>query len=276
MTDGSLSTVRIGGVPEHFNLPWHLAIEAGDPARLGIALEWRDYSSGTGAMLAGLASGEIDLAVLLTEGAALGIGRGLPIDPVSLYTTSPLIWGIHVAPSSRYLRAADLEGARFAISREGSGSHLMSLALALEQDWPTGSLEFVIVDDLPGAVAAFREARADVFLWEHFTTQPAVDAGAFRRIGDFVSPWPAWTLCGRRGIPDAVRGALDSLLGQVALQARRLRASDTAAATIANRYGLEPEAVGRWLETTQWVHGPMPPAGALADARRMLDAAGAR
>lgn len=275
MSDSATTVLRIGGVPEHFNLPWHLAIEAGDTRRRGIAVDWVEYSTGTGAMLADLSADRLDLAVLLTEGAALGLARDLPLTAVSLYTTSPLIWGIHVPPRGGAKAPADLAGARFAISRHGSGSHLMSLAMALEHGWAIDTLEFVVVDNLPGAVAAFREGRADVFLWEHFTTQPEVDRGAFGRIGDFIAPWPAWTICATRGAWSAERDAIEALIAAAAGQAARLKSDPGAAALIAGRYGLEPAAVSEWLDRTEWVSQLTPPDAALTQARRMLETAGA-
>ncbi len=43
--DGSTPAVRrrplrVGGVPEHFNLPWHIAIERGLFAKHGVDVEW--------------------------------------------------------------------------------------------------------------------------------------------------------------------------------------------------------------------------------------------
>ena len=58
----SAIALRVGGVPEHFNLPWHLAIEAGVPRDLGIDLTWRDYPDGSGAMAAALRARELDAA----------------------------------------------------------------------------------------------------------------------------------------------------------------------------------------------------------------------
>ena len=50
--------IRIGGVPEHFNLPWHDVIaDARD-----YASTWRDYPGGSGAMIDALASDELDVA----------------------------------------------------------------------------------------------------------------------------------------------------------------------------------------------------------------------
>jgi ABC-type nitrate/sulfonate/bicarbonate transport system substrate-binding protein len=265
--------LRIGGVPEHFNLPWHLAMESG--ATRECPLDWRDYTSGTGEMLADLAAGTLDLAVLLTEGAALGIARGLPITAVSLYTRSPLIWGVHTVPGSRFAAIDDLRGARFAISRTGSGSHLMSLALALQQGWPVAAQRLVVVGDLAGARAAFREDRADALLWEHFTTEPEIEAGRFRRIGDFVAPWPAWVLCARRPDGDERPAAIAHLCAVVAAAAAGLVADPSCARLIASRYGLREAAVLAWLARTEWVRGVESPEQALGAARRMLEAAGA-
>ena len=55
--------LRIGGVPEHFNLPWHLGLEERRFARSGVDLEWRDYPGGSGAMAKALRVGDLDGAV---------------------------------------------------------------------------------------------------------------------------------------------------------------------------------------------------------------------
>jgi ABC-type nitrate/sulfonate/bicarbonate transport system substrate-binding protein len=275
MSHAQPQQLRIGGVPEHFNLPWRLAIEAEPLAGLGVRVDWTDYAAGTGAMLAELAANRLDAAILLTEGAALGIGRGQPIEAVSLYTTTPLIWGVHVPPAQSVESVADLRGRRIAISRPGSGSHLMSLALAIEQSWPVAELKFEIVDDLAGAIRAFQQGRAEVFLWEHFTTAPHVDVGDFRRVGDFLSPWPAWTVCIAAAMDHEARQSFARLFTAVAEQAGALVSNPDRAALIGARYGLNEAAVEEWLRRTEWVSGPVSPTRALADATAMLRAAGA-
>jgi hypothetical protein len=37
-----MTTLKIAGVPEHFNLPWHLCIDSGEFAETKINLEWTD------------------------------------------------------------------------------------------------------------------------------------------------------------------------------------------------------------------------------------------
>ena len=49
-----LAPLRVGGVPEHFNLPFHLAQEQGLFAKHGVEVEFINESKGTGAMLASL------------------------------------------------------------------------------------------------------------------------------------------------------------------------------------------------------------------------------
>ena len=42
-----MTTIKVAGVPEHFNLPWHLAIENGAFTQEDIDLQWQDYPGGS-------------------------------------------------------------------------------------------------------------------------------------------------------------------------------------------------------------------------------------
>ena len=54
--------IKIGGVPEHFNLAWYLTLKNGEYKNEGINLRWTDYPGGTGEMCKALKNKEIDLA----------------------------------------------------------------------------------------------------------------------------------------------------------------------------------------------------------------------
>ena len=245
-------TLQVGGVPEHFNLPWQLALEQRRFESLGIDLTWRDYPGGSGAMAKALREGEVDAALLLSEGAVAAVTDGVELEIVSRYTDSPLIWGIHVPAASRFRAVAELKGARYAISRKGSGSHLIAFVHARVEGWPVDGLSLVTVGNLDGAVDAFAAGSADVFFWEKFMTKPLVDAGRFRRIGEFKAPWPAFVVCAPRGLEKDRRAALGRALGIALDEARALRARPDAAQLIAERYGLASADVAEWLETTRW------------------------
>jgi ABC-type nitrate/sulfonate/bicarbonate transport system substrate-binding protein len=249
--------LRIGGVPEHFNLPWHLLLEARGGAQLAIEAKWQDFPEGSGAMAAALRENRLDLAMLLTEGAVVGAAAaadGFKI--VSLYTESPLIWGIH-APADVELRSvADIRGKRYAISRRGSGSHLMSFVHAREQGWPTDALDFVVVRDMQGAIDAFAAGAADVFFWEKFMTKPAVDSGRFRRVGEFIAPWPAFVVCASNAALAQYGSAITALLQTVCKFATDLATRNDAAELVARRYRLQLEDARAWLAATRWASRP--------------------
>jgi sulfonate transport system substrate-binding protein len=120
-----MKKVNIGGVPEHFNLAWYLTLKDGEYKEEGINLRWKDYHGGTGQMCKALRNKEIDIAVILTEGIIKDIIDGNNCKIVQVFVQSPLIWGIHVKAKSSFHSIADLKGTRAAISRYGSGSHLM-------------------------------------------------------------------------------------------------------------------------------------------------------
>ena len=275
--------LRIGGVPEHFNLPWHLSLQARRFESLGVDVTWRDYAGGSGAMAKALRDGELDAALLLTEGAVAAVTDGVPLDIVSLYTDSPLVWGIHVPAASHFHAVAELKGARYAISRTGSGSHLMAFVHARAQGWNVTRLTLVAVGNLDGAVTAFEAGRADVFFWEKFMTKPLVDAGKFRRVGEFAAPWPAFVVCAARALDAERRAALARIVAVVLEEASALGKRADAARLIATRYGLESADAEEWLRSTRFsarvgvTSSDIAPAcmalGALGVLPRVVDAA---
>ena len=241
-------------MPEHFNLPWHRLIETRGPERVGVELLWRDYPEGSGAMAGALRAQQLDAAMLLTEGAVAGAAVG-GFKIVSLYTESSLIWGIHVPAASPIRTVDDLRGRRYAISRRGSGSHLMSFVHARERGWPTADLELVVVGTLQGAIDAFAKGTADVFFWEKFMTKPLVDAGRFRRVAEFIAPWPAFVVCASNAAL-ARRAELATALRGVFASAAELAASRDGPAEIAKRYDLEGHDACEWLRATRWASRP--------------------
>jgi ABC-type nitrate/sulfonate/bicarbonate transport system substrate-binding protein len=247
-----MTTLRVGGVPEHFNLPWRLAVEAQRFTPLGIEVAWQDYPGGSGSMAKALRAGDLDAALLLTEGAIAAVADGAGIQVASLYTDSPLLWGVHVPANSRLHAEQDVRGARYAISRFGSGSHLMAFVHARSRGWPVEQIDFVTVGNLAGAVEAFAAGTADVFFWEKFMTKPLVDDGRFRRVAEFTAPWPAFVVCVADRIGDEQRAALATVVRLVLREAELLRSRSDAAALIAARYGLTEPDVVEWLATTRW------------------------
>ncbi len=261
--------VRVGGVPEHFNFPWRLALAGNAFESAGIAVEYSDYPGGTGAMADALNRREIDAALMLTEGAVLDIMTGSGNRLVKVYVETPLTWGIHVAGSSDVSAIEAIEGRPVAISRYGSGSHLIAIVDALERGFAIETLSFVVVDNLDGARKALADGEADVFLWEKHMTQPLVDSGEFRRVGERAVPWPAFVVSVH---PEALARhgrALKRVLDTVALQAAELKAQPDAAEQIAEAYDISVRDAGAWLEGVRWGEDYAVPVNAL---ERVLDA----
>jgi ABC-type nitrate/sulfonate/bicarbonate transport systems, periplasmic components len=196
-----MKNFKIGGVPEHFNLPWYLTLSNKEYNAYGINLRWKDYFGGTGEMCKALREKEIDMAIILTEGIIRDIHNGNDTKIVQVFVKSPLIWGIHVASNSKHKTINDLKGKKAAISRFGSGSHLMSFVNAEKMKWNLDDdLKFEVVKDLDGALESIPKGASDYFLWEKFTTKPYVDSGIFKLIGDCPTPWPCFVIAVRNDV----------------------------------------------------------------------------
>ena len=252
-----MKTIKIAGVPEHFNLPWHLCIENGAFESEGIDLQWTDVPEGTGKLCQMLRTGETDIAVILTEGIIKDIVAGNPSKIVQIYVNSPLIWGIHVDAKSKYERLSDLENTKVAISRIGSGSQLMAYVNAHNQGWKTDNLHFEIINTIDGAVEALSNGTADYFMWERFMTKPLVDKGIFRRIDDCPTPWPCFVIAVRNEVlenhPEAVKKILE-IINQMTSEFKEIPSIDR---TLSERYHQKLEDIQEWLSLTEWSQGQL-------------------
>ena len=245
--------VNIGGVPEHFNLAWYLTLKNGDYKAEDINLRWHDYYGGTGDMCKGLRNGDIDIAVILTEGIIKDIIDGNPSKIVQTFVETPLIWGIHVAKDSAFKTVKDIKGTRAAISRYGSGSHLMAYINAKNHDWNLETdLKFEVIKNLEGAITGLAQGDADYFMWEKFTTKPIVDDGVFRRIDNCPSPWPCFVIAVRQEFIDNNENDLKTILNIINETTAEFKSIPSIDKTIANRYEQELEDVQEWLSLTEW------------------------
>lgn len=247
-----MRTLRVGGVPEHFNLPWHLAIEDGDFEYDHLHIEWKDFPGGTGAMNTALRNNEIDVAIILSEGIIKDIIAGNPSRIVQTYVHSPLIWGIHVAANSPYNSIDDLKNKKAAISRMGSGSHLMAYINAEKHKWDTKDLEFEIVGDIDGAIKALEQDNAQYFMWERFTTKPLVDKGIFKRVGDCPTPWPCFVIAVREDVLDNQRDAVREMLKVINTKTISFKEIPRVEKLLAARYDQKIEDIKDWLYITSW------------------------
>ncbi|MFY8110892.1 MAG: substrate-binding domain-containing protein [Flavobacterium sp.] len=247
-----MTTIRIAGVPEHFNLPWHLAIENGDFKKAAIDLQWTDVPEGTGKMCQMLRDGSTDIAIILTEGIVKDITAGNPSKIVQVYVETPLIWGIHVAAQSKYKTLAQLEGTKAAISRIGSGSQLMAYVNAGNQKWDANSLSFEIVNTIDGAVTSLTEGTADYFMWERFMTQPLVDKGIFRRIADCPTPWPCFVVAVREEILNQNPDVIAKILEVINFNTLNFKSLPNIIEKLAVRFHQKEEDLEKWLALTEW------------------------
>ncbi|WP_370392541.1 substrate-binding domain-containing protein [uncultured Winogradskyella sp.] len=248
-----MKKVSIGGVPEHFNLAWYLTLKNGEYKDEGINLRWHDYFGGTGAMNKALRNGDIDMAVILTEGIVKDIIEGNPSKIVQTFVSSPLIWGIHVAANSKFETIQDLRGTRAAISRYGSGSHLMAYINAKNHNWNLDTdLKFEVIQNLDGAIRALTENRADYFMWERFTTKPIVDDGIFKHVGNCPTPWPCFVIVARDEFIKSNEDDLKTILDIINKTTKDFKAIPNIDSTIAKRYEQELEDVRKWLALTEW------------------------
>lgn len=248
-----MKTLRIIGVPEHFNYPFRLLAEEQPFLSQGTSINWTEESRGSGQMIQDLNQGKADLAILLTESFLKEVETNPNLKLLGFHVDSPLIWGVHVSPRVKVNSAAELSLPHFLISRMGSGSHLMAKVLvkSLENPW-TESASFEIVGNLDGAILAMENGSQGMFLWEKYTTSPAVRAGKMNRIGELPSPWPCFVMVVRADSYKEFGEQLMDVRDWIYQKNRTLKDLTNLDSTLSDAYQLSIEDVRAWLNQTRW------------------------
>ena len=250
------TTIRLGGVPEHFNFPIRLAIAQGEFKNRGVDIEWTDYPGGTGQMTKALRDGAADACILLTEGIITDIIKGNPSKIVSEYVITPLSWGIHTSVHNDLDNYLHIFDKNYAISRFGSGSHLMAIVDANTKGHTIQKEQFHIINNLNGALQSLEKLETDVFYWEKYTTKPYVDAGQLKRIGVYVTPWPCFVIAATDEILKKHPEPIIRMLRTIHDTCDNFMLNDSVVPLVSQSYGLELSDAERWYHSTEWaIHG---------------------
>ena len=248
--------IRLGGVPEHFNLPIHLAKEKGIFSSRGVDLEWTDFGGGTGQMTRALREGEVDACILLTEGMITDIIKGSPCKIISVYVNTPLTWGIHTGVKNELMNYRDIFKKQYAISRFGSGSHLMAIVDAESKGYKLEKDQFTIIKNIDGALPSLDNLETDVFYWEKYTTKPFVDSGQLRRVGEYNTPWPCFVIAATDKILKEHPDTIVRMLRTIHDECDKFMQDDSVVQLVSERYDQKLKDVERWYNSTEWaIHG---------------------
>lgn len=266
-----LPKLVVCGVPEHFNLPWHMAIENGIFTKHGVQVEFVEQKLGTGAMIASAKSGEVDVIIALTEGLVADIACGSDLRLFGTYVQSPLCWAISTGRSSPMHSVEDLKGQVFGISRNGSGSQLMVYVLAMERGWhPQRDVHFAVKGDFKSLRDGVNDNSTAAFLWETFTTKPFHDSGEVQRIGDITSPWPCFMMASRKDILEAKRESIFKMLAAIRESCRLFHNDQMIVERIAKRYDLAQDDAKQWYSNVRIVGSNHIPESAIRKAVEVL------
>lgn len=247
-----MKTLRIIGVPEHFNFPFRILEKDQPLLEKGIEIQWTDESRGSGQMNLALRNDEADLAILLTESFLKDFEAGNPSKMIGYHVDSPLTWGIHIRANSRITDLSEVSKRHFLISRMGSGSHLMALVLGNREAWDLEELTFEPIGNMDGAKEAMDNGNDGLFLWEKYTTAPMVKNGSMKRIGEVPSPWPCFVMVASDKALAEFGSAITEVRDLVYDISKALAKNDNLAEILADFYQLDSIDVGKWLQQTRW------------------------
>ncbi|OUM55236.1 hypothetical protein BVG19_g4736 [[Candida] boidinii] len=204
-------SVRVGIIPEHFSTPIKFSQSKKFFESNGLpAIELVDYPSGSGHLITSLNSGEIDIAVGLTEAFVRGLannGDSENYEIIGTYVDSPLCWSISTGINRTDINSVDdlQNGKKIGVSRIGSGSYVMSYVLGIQEKFSKPFFkDFIVLDNfqnLRKSVSLVEGLEgSDAFMWEYFTSKKYYDNKEIKKIGEIYTPWSSWVIVIRKDL----------------------------------------------------------------------------
>lgn len=225
-------------------------------------------------MVTALQSGEIDIAVGLTEGWVAGICKAQAAQKdagfkiVGTYVDTPLRWAISTGTERADLNSIeDLRGKKVGVSRIGSGSYVMSYVLAHQKEWldpnsnqPPFPVE--VLNTFKSLRDGVNDGAADFFMWEYFTSKRYYDNREIKHIGDQYSPWSSWMIVatnpllhpnGQHKNQPALTEELEDVLTKINAGIRYFNENkDEAVEYISTKLDYSQEDARAWLPTVEF------------------------
>ncbi|KAL8727572.1 MAG: hypothetical protein Q9166_005978 [cf. Caloplaca sp. 2 TL-2023] len=250
-----MATLRVGFVPEHFSTPLHFA-----QTHLDLHATLIPFPSGTGHMVTALRSGELDIAIGLTEGwiAALASqttrSQENNFKLVGTYVETPLCWAISTGHDEESIADVQgLKGKKLGVSRIGSGSYIMSYVLADREGWdqPFECLPLQTFENLRKGV---NDRSVDFFMWEYFTSKRYYSSESLhpiKKVGEIDTPWSSWKIVARK--PLIGKSEMEEFLEKVNLGIKYFEEhNEEAVKYISTELDYQEEDAREWMKTVKF------------------------
>ncbi|KAI8636161.1 hypothetical protein BD408DRAFT_356169 [Parasitella parasitica] len=202
----------------------------------------------------------LDLAIALTEGLVAGISKGQDwYKIVGTYVDKPLCWALSAGKNSEHNSIETLQNTNVAISRLGSGSHIMAFVLADQRGWHENDeppFDFTVLHNFKAMRDSVNDGSCDYFMWETFTTKPYHDSGEVKRIGQITPPWPAFMFAAHTDLlsDQEKKSGLRKVLGAIekATQSFMDQKEDESVKLVMKNLDYPEEDVRSWFKTVHY------------------------
>jgi len=141
---------------------------------------------------------------------------------------------------------------KYAISRLGSGSHLMAYVHAQTKKILLDEKQMIVVGDITNARKSLNNYESDLFFWEKFMTKPFVDSGELKLLDKFPTPWPCFMMVSNNEFYFENKNLIVTLCEILNRIVKELVSDTFLASKIADKFHLKLVDIEEWLQNTKW------------------------
>ena len=128
----------------------------------------------------------------------------------------------------------------------------MAKFLLNEKNIPYNDKLMVEVGSLQGGLKSLAENKADIFLWEKFTTQPFLEEHNLIGNGEVLTPWPPFSVATTKIFQKENSALLKEIISAVKSNTQKIWNNSSTLSELNSRLKIEYENAQRWLNEIIW------------------------
>jgi hypothetical protein len=140
---------------------------------------------------------------------------------------------------------------KIAISRKGSGSHLMPMIHAQQEGFRLADEQFKVIHHLDDGIEALSK-DCDYFYWEKWMTLPFVQQGKVKKVGEFSAPWSGFLVVARQACIEQYGKELQQIISIIQKQVKLFIEDPLSPKNIERKFHLDIEEAAHWIAEQRW------------------------
>jgi sulfonate transport system substrate-binding protein len=111
---------------------------------------------------------------------------------------------------------------------------------------------FILIENINGALKSLENNESEVFFWEKYTTKSHVENGNIRCIGEFVTPWSCFQIIASNNFIEKHADILEKMNQIINFSSKQFMTANNSIEEVSQRVNMQLQDAYNWFYSTEW------------------------